>query len=207
MRADRTFTLKLLLRRRSCKKLRSSSNEAYRRDLHRASLLWLSKNYRGVAKGGVSSESETHSEGHAISRTCWTTARPAHIKAAPRAQGLSVPVKREKDYPAVRGLEHRYHLYSTAKRVCISCRSHGLVQSACVILSAVKQLGDRVLLRGSQRSFRNVWTPRDFQYRSGRTIHFQRIYRCGHRQWDAFQHGWKRASPRQYFCGAPLEVF
>ena len=65
------------------------------------------------------------------------------------ARGLPVPAARPGDRAAQSGLEHRYYVYSDARRVPLPGRGHGLVQPLRAQLGTVQHHGDRLLSGGA----------------------------------------------------------
>lgn len=206
MQIDRSFALKLLLRRGGELKCVSSSGEANRRDLHRASLLWLSQNLTRIKARGLLGEPQADPKSDAISRTGRSTTRSKHFETSSRTQNISLSFEREKTLQTSRSLELRYHIHSTTRRSRLSCCNNRLVQSPCPCPSTIEQSRDGVLSRSARFCFEYLWASRDIQHGSRGTVHIKRVYRCDTEKRYSLQYGRKGKSARQYFCRASLEV-
>src|ERR1700691_2234479 len=87
---------------------------------------------------------------------------------------LPVPVAWRGDPPAQPRLEHRYYLYSDARRLSVPGRGDGLVQPLRAQLGTFQHHGDRLLSGGAQRRF-PLRSARDLELRSGLAVHLSRF--------------------------------
>ena len=92
------------------------------------------------------------------------------------------------------------HIYPTEKRLCLSRRCNGLVQSTSSFASTLEQSGHSFLSRSVRGGHCHLRPAEYFQHRPRSTVHLTRVCECGTQQGHPIQHGRERESPRQYFC-------
>lgn len=199
-------SIKLLLQAGLANRLRSANHESCGRDLYGKTFLRLSKDHTQASKRGTQHQSQTDSKDHAGARALRKSTRPQHFKISSGACQIPISAKKLGDLWSLTGLEHRYHVYSSRKRVCLPSCCNGLVQSAGALAPAIEQLGNGFLLGSIRRGDYYLRPAGDLQYRSRSAVHLRRICECGARQKYSVQHGRKREGARQHFCRAPLEV-
>ncbi len=124
----RNGTSKLLLRTSKARRFRAIADEANRRDLYRVAILWFEEvSHRAKERGlcGQPEKSTGAYEGNGASgHSSWAK----YLLQESRAQSISIPTKRSEHYGAIEGMEHRHHFHPFAKRICVPCSYHGLVQ-------------------------------------------------------------------------------
>jgi len=196
----------VLLQSSPTERRRAVFSAPYRRALHGTSVLWISENSSRARSRRLSGQSQEGADNHARAWAGWMPARSQHLSQSAGASEVSVPFKGAADCKTWPGVEHGYHLYPFARRICIPDSSHRLVQSPGIGKPSFKQLGWLVLPRSSGASIREIRPARDFQHGSRGTVHVCRICERGAESWNSIQHGWARTSSRQYFCRATMEV-
>ena len=202
----RPAALQLLLRAGSYKRREPVADEESRRTVHRKTLSWVSHNYRASAKGGVPGQPQESSRDYETPWDRGTAAWAQHLKGAPGASQVPLPLERACHLQTPAGMEYGYHVYPPARRLHLSNGSHRLAQSAGTLAPTLEQLGHDFLPGSIRRGCCQIRLSRDFQYRSGSPIHFRGI--CSSSAWEGHpvQHGWARTGSGQYFCRTPLEI-
>jgi len=114
------------------------------------------------------------------------------------ARGVSVPAARRRDRAAQSRLEHRYYLYSDARRLPVLGRGDGLVQPFCSQLGTIQHAGNRLLPGGAPGRV-PLRPTRDLELRSGLAVHFGRLSGSAQAARDLDQHGWPRPRAGQCF--------
>lgn len=206
MRSNRAVKIKLLLSAHTRRCDDTAPYETSRRDLYSPSSLWFPQSYSGFAKRGTLRESETNARDYAGTGTGGAATWSVHIKRPSRAPQVSVLAQRPANRQTFTRMEYRYHIHPAPGRLRIFDSSHRLVQSYGVVESTIKQSRWLLLHRGFRGSPRNLWLPRDLQYRSRCAVHQRGIYESNLGQRDSIQHGWAWASLGQHFCRTPLEI-
>ena len=206
MQNPRNPSVKLLLQTRGTKRKRIISHATCRRNLHSQAFLRFSKNYPRIEEGRARCESQAHSGNYATLRFSRESAGTEYLEKPPTASQIPVSFKRSCNFRASPGTEYRHHVYSASKWLCVSGCSNRLVQSIGLVLSSLKQSGDHLLLGGFRRGNQDLRATTNFQYRPGSSIYFSRVRECCAWEEYSFQHGWKGARSRQYFCGTSMEI-
>lgn len=184
----------------------SRAHETHRRDLYRTTLQWLQGDRSEIAQGRIPGQPQTNPRTHAKAWIGWDSARAKHIQEPSRTSQIPLSFAWPFDSATFGRVEYGHHVYPPARRLCLPCSSHRLVQPPGSCISPLKQSGRRILLGRLRRSCRVLWKASDFQYRSRRAVFFAAICQCHIEQRDPIQHGWAWASSRQHLCGAPMEV-
>jgi len=122
-------SIKLLLRAGATNRLRFIAHEPSGRDLYGKTFLWFSKDDQGPSTGRTQCESETNSKDHARIRALREPARPQHLKTPSTTCQISVSSPRFCNLRPITGLEHRYHIHPSEKRLCLPSCCNGLVLS------------------------------------------------------------------------------
>jgi len=184
----------------------SYADETGRRDLYRKALSRLQSNYSEVAQRRASHKSQTDSGTHESAVPGRGATRAKHIQAS--SGTLQIPISSQwPDHSTASScMEHRYHIYSTSKWLRIPGGSNRLVQPISAVLSPLKQLGNQLLSGGLRRSDPTLWSAANLQHRPRGAIHFPRVCECRAGEKYSVQHGWARASARQYLCRALMEI-
>jgi len=198
--------IKLLLRAGATNRLRFVAHEPSGRDLYGKTFLWFAKDYPCPSKRRTQCESQTNSKDHARIRALREPARSQHLKTPSTTCQISVSSQRLCNLRPITGLEHRYHIHPSEKRLCVSGCCNGLVQSTGTVTSSIKQPRNSILLGSLRGGDCNLWEAGNFQYRSRSTIHIRRVRESSASQKHSVQHGWQRKSTRQCFRRKALEV-
>ncbi len=201
-----TGKVQLLLSARTYQRYGFTTPKTRRRDLYCSSTLWFKEYYRCITGCGISHQSQENPEYYEGLRRSWHSAWPPHFKATSRTYKVSISPQRDFDSEAIPGLEHRYHLYTSAKWLRISMRSYGLVQSFCPFKPTVKYSRWLFLRRRIRRGHRSVRKTRYFQYRSGRSIQLKSICRGCFKPRNQVQYGWTWKSFGQCIYREAMEV-
>lgn len=202
----RVASIELLLRTVITECLRPDAHEAGRRDLHRKTLLWFSKDHAQVTTRGTQHQPEKNPRSYAEVGPGGESTRPQYLEEPPGASQIPISPTRSQDQLPPTGVEHRYYVHSIAGRVCISCSSDRLVQSACIVIPAFEQLRYPLLPGGIRRSDQCLWPTRDLQHRPRSAVYLTGICECSGWKRNSLQYGWSRASPRQHFCRTSMEI-
>src|SRR5579864_6838880 len=121
------------------------------------------------------------------------------------SSGIPVPAARRRDRKTQPRLEHRYYLYSDARRLSLSGRRHGLVQPLCAQLGAFQHAGNRLLPGGSPRGV-PLRPTRNLELRSGLAVHLGRLPGSAQAARNLDQHGWPGPRARQCFHRAAVAL-
>lgn len=205
MQVARTSPLQLLLQTCRDSRARSHVDETYRRDLHRIPVQWISKNYPQPSKRRSKCEPKTGSEDHAATWLSRTAPEAEHFEESPGTPQISVSAARSLNHQTSAGVEFGYHLHSIAPGFCVSCGSHGLVQSVSTFSSSIEQSRGELLHRSIRGGHRELWPTRNLQHRSRSAVFISRVCGCCSQEEHSFQHGRSRESARQHLCRTTME--
>lgn len=199
-------SIKLLLQASATNRLRFVAHEPSGRDLYGKTFLWFPKDYPGPSKGRAQCESQTNSKDHARLRALREPTRPKYLKTPSTTCQISVSSPRLCNLRPITGLEYRYHIHPSEKRLCLSGCCNGLVQSTGTVTSSIKQPRNSILFGSFRRGDYKLWEAGNFQYRSRSTIHIGGVRECSAWQKYSVQHGWQGKGSRQCFRRKALEV-
>lgn len=206
MQASEHPAFQLLLQKRAHQAFRAAAYAPRRRDLHGAVISGFAKNCSGIEEGRLRRQSQACPTDHAALGTSQQPARTQHLQAASAAHQISLPAGRHGIGGTTDCLEHRYHVYPTAKRVCVPRRCNRLVQPLGAILSSFKQLGDELLPGRSRRGNRTAREAQNLQYRPRRAIYLERVRPGGDWPGYSLQHGRSRPRFGQRVRGTAMEI-
>lgn len=206
MQAIEYPAFQLLLQKHSSQSVGDPTHATCRRDLYGKAFSWFAQNYSRVEEGRLRCQSQAYPENYATVGGGWQSARPQHLQATSGTHQVSLFARECDTDGAIRGVEHRYHIYPTAKRTCVSRRRYRLVQPSCAVPSSFQQLRNKLLLGCSRRCDRKAWKAQNLQHRSGSAIYLERVRSSDYQPRYSFQHGWKRKSFRQCICRTSMEV-
>ena len=119
VRAHRFAPIKLLLHAADAKRFNSHTYEESRRDLYREAVLRLSEDQARAAKRRTQRQSKTSPGDHAGSGPCKHPTRPQHVEEPPGTSQIPVSLARLRDHRSARSVEHRHHVHSAAKWLCL----------------------------------------------------------------------------------------
>lgn len=179
--------------------------ESNRRDSYKVAVLWLETCCRCTEERGIRDKSKEGSTPFASHGALGYHTIPKYLEKLFNAQKVPLSAQGLANRAATAGCQLRYHIHSLARWLCLSCGSHRLVQSNDFVLEAFKQPRWGLLHRSVRGSF-GVGKTRDFQYRSGSTIHLERLCRSSPFSGSATKYGWQGKSSRQCICRKILEV-
>src|SRR5579872_2963210 len=113
-----------------------------------------------------------------------------------RSRDLPLPAARCLDRAAQPRLEHRYYLYSDARRLSLPGGRDGLVQPLRAELGTVEHAGNQLLPRRAGRRV-PLRPTGNLELRSGLAVHLGGLPGTTEEAWDRDQHGWPRPRHRQ----------
>src|SRR5258708_38744399 len=120
-----------------------------------------------------------------------------------RAPAVSLLVRGCKNREGQSGLEHRHHLYSAARGLCVFGRDSGLVQPLRAGVGVVDQFGVGFLPGGFGTGLGTA-APGDLQHRPGSAVYQRTVSGAAAGGPGELEHGWARAGVRQYLRGAAV---
>ena len=125
-------SLELLLQSGSNKRIGAMVNATSRRNIHGLALLWLTQNCsRDKEGGGPHRQPQACAKDHEAVRPGKQSAGAQHIKTASPTCQIPLFVKRNDLASSPRGVEHRYHLHSTASGVWWSPKTRQVTKLYC----------------------------------------------------------------------------
>lgn len=206
MQAFRGSAFQLLLQERAHQGIGIAVDASCGRDLYSTAFFRFAQDCSGFEKRGLQCQSQTRPTDHATLRIEQQPTWTQYLKIASGTHQVPLPVERRSSISTVRGLEYRYYVHSAAERICVPRRSDRLVQSLGIVLSAVQQLGDKLLPRRLRRGHRTLRTAPNLQYRPGGAIYLKRVRSSGSLPEYSLQHGRARTRIRQRICGTVVEI-
>ncbi len=122
MQASEHPAFQLLLQQRAHQAFGVAAYAPRRRNLHGTVISGLAQDCSGVEEGRLRRQSQACTADYAALGIGQQPARTQYLQAAPGAHQISLPARRRGVDGAVDCLEHGYHVYSAAKRVCVPRR-------------------------------------------------------------------------------------
>lgn len=183
----------------------SYAYESNRRDSYKVALLWMEACCRCTEERRIRDKSKEGSTPFTSHGALGYHTIPKHLEKLLSAQKVPLSAQGPANRAATAGCQLRYHIHTLARWFRLSCGSHRLVHPNDFVLEAFKQPRWGFLHRSIRGSF-GVGKTRDFQYRSGSSIHLERLCRSSPFSGNATKYGWKGKSSRQRICRKILEI-
>jgi hypothetical protein len=173
------------------------------RAIHPDAVLWGTEDVLVAYSEGAPSQSEAGAAAFASNGIGSDLREAKIVDAGARPSDLSLSFARIADRAAQSGMGDRHYLYPAAAWVCVSDGNHGLVQPLCFIMGAIGNAGCK-LLCNSPGMGSKIRPARNFQFRSGFTIHERAVYGFAAGTRCRNQHGWPRSGFGQHLRRAPV---
>lgn len=124
----------------TCDRIRaqSSFDAPHRRNLYRASRLWVEKLNCYAQKRGMGSQSQTNSRAYENNGDTGASSRPCYLKKPSTAYQVPLSPFWGVYYQTCAGVEHRYYLHQAERRFCLLDSSDRLVQPAGLGLAFIE---------------------------------------------------------------------
>ena len=168
-----------------------------RRAVHKDAVLWSPEDELVARRARIRSQSETSAPTDAADGAGGDLPEASAVEAGPRASNLPVPAARNEDRSAQSGVDQRHHVHSTAARLHLSGRGHGLVQPLRSGLANIGFLGD-IVLRGGAGLGATARAAEHLQHGSRIAVHQRGLHEPATDSWHRYQHGWARPRDRQH---------
>ena len=205
VRSGRSCSVELLLHADGDGERGESAVDASdRRVVSEAAILRLSADHRVASGVGLASEREASGSADGGDGITGGGTGASYKPTSPGASDLSVPVERDDDHGAGRGVVRRHNVLAYAAGFSVPGGGDGLVQPVCVGVGVVEHAGGR-FLPGCIGAVAGGWETWDLQHGPGIPVHQRGFHRLPGGCWRAGEYDRARSGDGQPVCGAAVE--